>query len=99
MDISEKLLWSFCKGSKSILEEYNILCIKSEWILDINKFLPDRNTVVVFEDLYAKLNKVQDQIVSYFISSWYQGISSIYVSQKYTQTPKIIHENIIYLEA
>ncbi|CAG8747866.1 4178_t:CDS:1, partial [Dentiscutata erythropus] len=41
--------------------------------------------------------KIQDRIVPYFISGRHQGVSNIYVSQKYTQTPKIIHENISHL--
>jgi len=63
----------------------------------VTKFSPDRNTVIVFEDLYAESKKIKDRIVPYFISGRHQGISSIYVSQKYTQTPKIIRENITHL--
>ncbi|CAG8540028.1 17663_t:CDS:2, partial [Cetraspora pellucida] len=53
--------------------------------------------VVVFEDLYAKPKKVQKQIILYFISGQHQNISPIYVSQKYTQTSKIICENLSHL--
>ena len=71
--------------------------LKANAIPDVTKFYPNRNTIVVFEDLYAKSKKIQDRIVPYFISGRHQGISSIYVSQKYTQTPKIIRENITHL--
>jgi len=40
---------------------------------------------------------VQERIIPYFISGRHQNISPIYVSQKYTQTPKIIRENISHL--
>ena len=36
-------------------------------------------------------------VIPYFISGRHQNISPIYVSQKYTQTPKIIRENISHL--
>jgi len=71
--------------------------ISPDKIPDITKFSPEWSTVVVFEDLCAKSKKIQDRIIPYFISGWHQNISPIYVSQKYTQTPKIIHENILYL--
>ncbi|CAG8487328.1 23153_t:CDS:2 [Cetraspora pellucida] len=41
-------------------------------------------------------DKIPD-ITKFFPDGWHQNISPIYVSQKYTQTPKIIHENISYL--
>lgn len=72
-------------------------CNKPSAIPDVTKFSPNRNTVVVFEDLCTESKKIQDRIVPYFISGRHQGISSIYVSQKYTQTPKIIRENITHL--
>lgn len=71
----------FCKGTKAYWEN---ITFHAGAIPDIIKFSSDRNTVVVFEIFN------QDQIVPYFISDRHQGISSIYVSQKYTQTPKII---------
>ncbi|CAG8767702.1 20689_t:CDS:1 [Dentiscutata erythropus] len=71
--------------------------LKADAIPDVTKFSPDRNTVVIFEDLCAESKKIQDRIVPYFISGRHQGVSSIYVSQKYTQTPKIIRENISHL--
>ena len=51
----------------------------------------------MFEDLCAEPKKVQERIIPYFISGRHQNISPIYVSQKYTQTPKIIRENISHL--
>ena len=59
--------------------------LKADAISDVTKFSSNKNTVVVFKDFCAESKKVQDRIVLYFISSQYQSISSIYVSQKYTQ--------------
>ena len=87
----------FAKGPKAYQENVTFRALKADAIPDTTKFSPDKNTVVVFEDLYAESKKVQDRIVPYFISGRHQGISSIYVSQKYTQTPKIIRENITHL--
>ncbi|PKK66694.1 hypothetical protein RhiirC2_784461 [Rhizophagus irregularis] len=87
----------FSKGPKTYRENVTFRALKAGAIPDITKFSPDRNTVVVFEDLCAESKKIQDRIVPYFISGRHQGVSSIYVSQKYTQTPKIIRENITHL--
>ncbi|EXX69113.1 hypothetical protein RirG_098950 [Rhizophagus irregularis DAOM 197198w] len=84
-------------GPKTYRENVTFRALKAGAIPDITKFSPDRNTVVVFEDLCAESKKIQDRIVPYFISDRHQGVSSIYVSQKYTQTPKIIRENITHL--
>ncbi|PKY29343.1 hypothetical protein RhiirB3_445937 [Rhizophagus irregularis] len=78
-------------------ENVTFRALKVNAIPDVTKFSPDKNTVVVFEDLCAESKKIQDRIVPYFISGRHQGVSSIYVSQKYTQTPKIIRENISHL--
>ena len=51
----------------------------------------------MFEDLCVESKKIQDRIIPYFISGRHQNISPIYVSQKYTQTPKIIRENVSHL--
>ncbi|EXX66237.1 hypothetical protein GLOIN_2v1765168 [Rhizophagus irregularis DAOM 181602=DAOM 197198] len=87
----------FAKGPKAYRENVTFRALKADAIPNITKFSPDRNTVVVFEDLCAESKKIQDRIVPYFISGQHQGVSSIYVSQKYTQTPKIIRENITHL--
>ncbi|CAB4384667.1 unnamed protein product [Rhizophagus irregularis] len=78
-------------------ENVTFRALKANAIPDVTKFSSDRNTVVVFEDLCAESKKIQDQIVPYFISGRHQEISSIYVSQKYTQTPKIVRKNITHL--
>ncbi|CAG8611195.1 14428_t:CDS:2 [Cetraspora pellucida] len=67
--------------------------ISPDKIPDITKFFSERSTVVVFENLYAEPKKVQERIIPYFISGQHQNILPIYVSQKYTQTPKIIHNS------
>ncbi|GES98872.1 hypothetical protein GLOIN_2v1786115 [Rhizophagus clarus] len=87
----------FSKDPKTYRENVTFRALKADAIPDVTKFSPDRNTVVVFEDLCAEPRKIQDRIVPYFISDRHQGVSSIYVSQKYTQTPKIIRENISHL--
>ncbi|RIB09519.1 hypothetical protein C2G38_2208733 [Gigaspora rosea] len=78
-------------------ENVTFRALKADAIPDVTKFSPDRNMVVVFEDLCSESKKIQDRIVPYFISGRHQGVSSIYVSQKYTQTSKIIRENISHL--
>ncbi len=58
----------FAKGSKAYRENVIFCALKADEILNITKFSPDRNTVVVFEDFCAESKKIQDRIVSYFIS-------------------------------
>jgi hypothetical protein len=52
---------------------------------------------MVFEDLCAESNKIQERIVPYFIGGRHRNISPIYVTQKYQAVPKIIRENISHL--
>jgi hypothetical protein len=87
----------FANTPDEFRENVTFRALKANAIPDVTKFSPDRNTVIVFEDLCAESKKIQDRIIPYFISGRHQGISSIYVSQKYTQTPKIIRENITHL--
>ena len=94
-----KLAYSiFAKRSKKYHEDVTFKALKVDTIPDITKFSPERTTVVVFEDLCMETkNKIQERISQYFISGRHSNISPIYVSQKYTQTPKIIRENITHL--
>ncbi|RHZ54587.1 hypothetical protein Glove_426g43 [Diversispora epigaea] len=87
----------FANAPKQYREDVTFKRIPSDKIPDITKFSPERSTVAVFEDLCAEPKKVQERIIPYFISGRHQNISPIYVSQKYTQTPKIIRENISHL--
>ena len=87
----------FATRSKAYRENVTFKKIAPVKIPDITKFSPERSTVIVFEDLCAEPKKVQERIIPYFISGRHQNVSPIYVSQKYTQTPKIIRENISHL--
>jgi hypothetical protein len=87
----------FANTPDEFRENVTFWALKANAIPDVTKFSPDRNTVIVFEDLCTESKKIQDRIILYFISGRHQGIMSIYVSQKYTQTPKIIRENITHL--
>jgi hypothetical protein len=87
----------FANGPKKYKEDVTYRAIKADAIPEITKFSPERTTVVVFEDLCMEGKHVQERISNYFISGRHSNISPIYVSQKYTQTPKIIRENISHL--
>ena len=87
----------FANAPKPYQEDITFKRISLDKIPDITKFSSERSTVVVFKDLCVEPKKVQERIIPYFISGRHQNISPIYVSQKYTQTPKIIRENISHL--
>jgi hypothetical protein len=78
-------------------EDVSFRAIHYSELLDLEKFDPNRLTVVVFEDLMNAPKKIQERIADYFSSGRHSNISSIYVSQRFFAIPKTVRENVNYI--
>ena len=85
------------KGSSLNYEDVTFKSYSPEEIPDILEFTSDRSTVVVFEDLVNEPKRIQNQIAPYFTSGRHVNISSVYVTQRFYATPKIIRENLSHI--
>ena len=59
--------------------------------------MPERSTVIIFEDLCVAPESIQNRIIPFFTHGRHRNISPIYVTQKYHHVPIIIRENISHL--
>jgi len=71
--------------------------LSPEKIPSVKSFLPERSTVIIFEDLCVAPESIQNRIIPFFTHGRHRNISPIYVTQKYHHVPIIIRENISHL--
>jgi len=62
---------------------------------NINEFKPHEQTLLIFDDFITDVKK-HPVISEIFIRGRKKGISTIFLSQSYYSTPKIIRQNINY---
>ena len=84
---------------------YRFLCDKSKGLIEvhedllklkpINEYKPHEQTLLIFDDLVTDL-KTHPVISEIFIRGRKKNISSMFLSQSYYATPKIIRQNISY---
>ena len=93
----------FCKSKDEPL--YRFLCDKSKGLIEIhedldklpniNEFKPNEQTLLIFDDFITDVKK-HPVISEIFIRGRKKGISTMFLSQSYFNTPKIIRQNINY---
>ncbi|CAG8540576.1 14644_t:CDS:1, partial [Dentiscutata heterogama] len=71
--------------------------IPPERIPNVKSFLPERSTIIIFEDLCVAPEYIQNQIIPFFTHRRHRNISPIYVTQRYHKVPIIIRENVSHL--
>ena len=94
----------FCKSKDEAL--YRFLCDKSKGLIEvhedllklkpINEYKPHEQTLLIFDDLVTDL-KTHPVISELFIRGRKRGISSMFLSQSFYSTPKIIRQNVSYI--
>ena len=84
----DKLKWAFIKYIYGIIasnpkasyyENIRFRYISSEKIPNAKLFLPERSTVIIFEDLCVATELIQNRIIPFFIHERYRNISLIYI--------------------
>ena len=93
----------FCKSKDEPL--YRFLCDKSKVLIEIhedldklpniNEFKPHEQTLLIFDDFITDVKK-HPVISEIFIRGRKKGISTIFLSQSFYSTPKIIRQNVSY---
>ena len=93
----------FCKCEDEAL--YRLLGDKSKGLIEIhedllklkpiNEFKPHEQTLLIFYDFITDVKK-QPVISEIFIRGRKKGISTMFLSQSYFNTPKIIRQNVSY---
>ena len=96
-------IYIFCKSKDEAL--YRFLCDKSKGLIEvhedllklkpINEYKPHEQTLLVFDDLVMDI-KNHPVISEIFIRGRKKSISTIFLSQSFYATPKIIRQNISY---
>jgi len=93
----------FCKSRDEPL--YQFLCDKSRGLIEIhedldklpniNEFKPNVQTLLIFDDFITDVKK-HPVISELFIRGRKKGISTMFLSQSYYSSPKIIRQNVSY---
>src|SRR5271154_395427 len=86
------------KKDRRIPEEYKIMTVstKLEEIPDIDKLNASQQHLFIFDDFVTEKEIKQHKIADMFVRGRKRNISTIYITQSYFKTPKIIRLNCSY---
>ena len=77
---------------------YNVLEIKGpDEILDTNEYPNNNRKIVIFDDLVNASDKIQSRIANHFTDGRHHGISPVYISQSYYDTPQKLRLNCSHM--
>lgn len=81
-----------------ILDENTLFtCENVDDLPQIEEFDPKLSNLLIFDDMICENNTTLKKISSYFVRGRHVNISSVFLSQSYFDTPKLVRKNCDYI--